>query len=116
MSSLSQILEDIFVLRVVRGSDFFCIVSGTLAPAAVQEARAMYASAAATVSSAAPHIKQLKGTSSFYRSAKSVLAATSGSPVSPLHSATVRDADSADGSSDDHLNIESIYISKDDVV
>lgn len=119
--SLPQVLEDIIVLRVVRGSDFFCIVSGTLAPVAVLEAKAMYASAAAVVGSSAPHIKQLKGTSSFYRSAKSVLGATPASPDSSLHSAatamaTVRDADSADGGSDDHLSIENIYVSKDDMV
>lgn len=69
-----QVLEDIFILRVVKGSDFFCIVSGSVAAAALEEAKAMYAAAAAAVTAAAsaiPHIKQLKGSSSsFYRSAK----------------------------------------------
>ncbi len=132
---LLQVLDDIFILRAVKGSDFFCIVSGLIDPRTVQEVRRNFAVRKAEArpsatpgtnlaSSAAPALatqnpkQQLlqqsreagnnsPSTSFFSRDPP----AQTGASVAGTHSSSA--SSKSGGSADEDLSIENIYADKD---
>lgn len=109
--SLSQVLEDIFVLRAVKGSDFFCIVSGRVDPATIQEVKRSFALRKESRPSVLPSASLQITPSGVVTPAnpKQQLLQSKSAGSSSVSSATTTEA----GGDGDNVSMESIYAEKD---
>ncbi len=107
MPLTAQVLDDIFVLRAVKGSDFFCIVSGLIDPQTVAEVKRTFAARKAearpSVTPSSLNPKQLVSKTSFFSKDQQNCPA-----VTITSASSTGDEDDEDA---EDLNIENIYVS-----